>query len=82
MWYEENKSELLEEQPDISDEDRTQKAAETFRQLPKDERQVHTCKVYAVCLDLKYGFVTYNGSITFDLKEKVVLFFLLFTYLA
>lgn len=39
LWYEEQNSALLEEHPDLSEEDRTQKATEIFRQLPKDERQ-------------------------------------------
>lgn len=39
LWYEENKSELLDEFPDLSDEDLTQIAAERFRELSKEQRQ-------------------------------------------
>ena len=40
LWYEDNKSELLDEFPDLSDEDLTQIAAERFRELSKEQRQV------------------------------------------
>lgn len=39
LWFEDSKSELLDEFPDLSDEDLTQIAAERFRELSKDQRQ-------------------------------------------
>lgn len=40
LWLEENREELEEERPDLSHEDLSQVAAERFRALPKEERQV------------------------------------------
>ncbi|KAK3093566.1 hypothetical protein FSP39_017398 [Pinctada imbricata] len=40
LWFEENKAELTEEHPDVSEEDLADLGAEKFRQLPKEDRQV------------------------------------------
>ncbi|XP_005097892.2 WD repeat and HMG-box DNA-binding protein 1 isoform X1 [Aplysia californica] len=40
LWLEENKGDLREEFPELSDEDLSQKAAQAFRALSKEERQV------------------------------------------
>lgn len=39
LWYEDNKTELLDEFPDLSEEDLTQVATERFRELSKEQRQ-------------------------------------------
>ncbi|XP_046571111.1 WD repeat and HMG-box DNA-binding protein 1-like [Haliotis rubra] len=44
LWLEENREELEEERPDLSQEDLSQVAAERFRALPKEERQTWSQK--------------------------------------
>ncbi|XP_048732901.2 WD repeat and HMG-box DNA-binding protein 1-like [Ostrea edulis] len=40
LWFEETKSELMEEFPEVDDQSLVQTAAERFRKIPKEERQV------------------------------------------
>lgn len=40
LWYEESKADLMEEHPELSEEDLCQAAAEKFRALSKEEREV------------------------------------------
>lgn len=40
LWFEETKSQLMEELPEADEESLVQTAAERFRKIPKEERQV------------------------------------------
>ena len=40
MWYDEAKNDLVEEHPEMSEEELFTEGMQRFRQLPKEERQV------------------------------------------
>ncbi len=41
LWFDENKSDLQEENPELSEDEVFRLGMQRFKQLPKDERQVH-----------------------------------------
>ena len=47
LWLSENQEDLQEEHPELSQEELSRIAAEKFRSLPREERQVKQCLVFS-----------------------------------